>query len=308
MLARYAAADLASQRGRAISTVMTAASVGAIAGPNLLGPAGTLARAVGLPPPTGLFVLAVPAFLGAAGVLAALLRPDPLQVARNQAPPAEEPAAAGGRGELAVLLGDRHVRLALLVLAACNLATVGVMAVAPVHLHDHGAGMGMVGLLIGAHIAAMYLPSPISGWLSDTLGARVAASVGALLLLAAGAVAAVAGAGRAGIVAALLLGVGWNAGLIGGSALLRDALISPSLRTRAEGLGELGMGAAAAAGGSGAGLLLATGGFALLGLVAAAPCLLLLAAVATTVERHPGGVAGAGRQSAVQMRARRGPS
>jgi MFS family permease len=294
MLARYAAADLASRRGRAISTVVTAASVGAIAGPNLLGPAGVLAREVGLPAPTGLFLLAVPAFLGAALVLVAFLRPDPLQVARSQALSAEEPAAADDRGELAALLGDRQVRLSLLVLAVANLAMVGVMAVAPVHLHDHGAGMGTIGLMIGAHIAAMYLPSPVTGWLSDRIGAREVATVGALLLLAAGAVAAMAGAGRPGIMGALLLlGAGWNAGLIGGSALLRNAQVSPSLRTRAEGLGELGMGAAAAVGGSGAGLLLAGGGFGLLGLVAAAPCLLLLAAVATTHQRHPGSVAGA---------------
>jgi MFS family permease len=294
MLARYAAADLASRRGRAISTVVTAASVGAIAGPNLLGPAGVLARGVGLPAPTGLFLLAVPAFLGAALVLVAFLRPDPLQVARSQALSAEEPAAADDRGELAALLGDRQVRLSLLVLAVANLAMVGVMAVAPVHLHDHGAGMGTIGLMIGAHIAAMYLPSPVTGWLSDRIGAREVATVGALLLLAAGAVAAMAGAGRPGIMGALLLlGVGWNAGLIGGSALLRNAQVSPSLRTCAEGLGELGMGAAAAVGGSGAGLLLAGGGFGLLGLVAAAPCLLLLAAVATTHQRHPGSVAGA---------------
>jgi MFS family permease len=241
------------------------------------------ARAVGLPAAAGLFLLAVPAFLGAALVLVVFLRPDPLQVARNQALSAEEPAAAGGGGELAALLGEGHVRLALLVLAVANLAMVGVMAVAPVHLHNHGAGMGTIGLMIGAHIAAMYLPSPVTGWISDTLGARVVAGMAALLLLAAGTVAAVAGAGRPGIMGALLLlGAGWNAGLIGGSALLRDAPISPSTRTRAEGLGELGMGAAAAAGGSGAGLLLATGGFGLLGLIAAAPCLLILAAVAAT--------------------------
>jgi MFS family permease len=156
-----------------------------------------------------------------------------------------------------------------------------------VHLQHHGAGMGTIGLIIGAHIAAMYLPSPVTGWLADRFGARVVAGLGALLLLAAGAATAVPGSGHLGIMGALLLlGVGWNAGLIGGSALLRDAPVSPSLRTRAEGLGELGMGAAAAAGGSGAGLLLATGGFGLLGLVAAAPCLLLLAAVAATGRRH----------------------
>jgi MFS family permease len=286
MLARYAAADLATNRARSMSTVVTAASVGAVAGPNLLGPAGPLAEAIGLPAPTGLFLLAIPAFLGAALMLMAFLRPDPLQVAKATAPSAERPAT-GGQGELAVLLGDRHVRVALLVLAIANLAMVGMMAVAPVHLHHQGAAMGTIGLLIGAHIAAMYLPSPVTGWLADTVGARVVAGVGALLLLAAGTVAAVAGSGRVGvIVALLLLGVGWNAGLIGGSALLRDAPVSPSLRTRAEGLGELGMGATAAVGGSGAGLVLAGGGFGLVSLVAAAPCLLLLAAVAAGGRRR----------------------
>lgn len=45
--------------------------------------------------------------------------------------------------------------------------------------------------------------------------------------------------------ALLLLGVGWNAGLIGDSTPLRDAPVDPSVPTRAEGLGELGMGAGA---------------------------------------------------------------
>jgi MFS family permease len=306
MLARYAAADLSTHRGRSISTVVTAASVGAVAGPNLLGPAGPVAEAVGLPAPAGLFLLAIPAFLAAALVLVAFLRPDPLQVARVAAPSAEQPAA-GGRGELAVLLGDRHIRLALLVLAIANLAMVGMMAVAPVHLHHHGAAMGTIGLIVGAHIAAMYLPSPLTGWLADAVGARVVAAAGALLLLAAGAVAAVAGSTRVGvIIALLLLGVGGNAGLIGGSALLRDAPVSPSLRTRAEGLGELGMGAAAAVGGSGAGLLLAGGGFGLLGLVAAAPCLLLLVAVAAGGSRPAGAPpAGAALEPPVPGRAGR---
>jgi MFS family permease len=288
MLARYAAADLASRRGRSISTVVAAASVGAVAGPNLLGPAGALARPLGLPEATGLFLLAIPAFLGAALVLLAFLRPDPLQVARAMAVAdgGARPAPAGrGRG-LAAMLGDPQLRLALLVLASTNLAMVGVMAVAPVHLHAHGAGMGMVGLLVGAHIAAMYLPSPLSGWLADTLGARTVAAAGALLLVAAGGVAAMAGSGGPGVLAALLLlGLGWNAGLIGGSALLRDAPVEPSLRTRAEGLGELGMGAAAAVAGGGAGLLLVAGGLGLVGLVAAAPCVLVVAAVATAGRR-----------------------
>jgi MFS family permease len=294
MLARYAAADLADRRGRAISTVVTAASVGAVVGPNLLGPAGALATTVGLPAPTGLFLVAVPAFLGAALVLTVFLRPDPLEVARSAALAAATAAPGGARGGLAALLGDRGVRLGLGVLALANLSMVAVMAVAPVHLHAHGAAMGTIGLLISAHIAAMYLPSPLTGWLADARGARTVTAMGALVLLAAGGLAAAPGLGPAGTTGALLLlGAGWNAGLIGGSALLRDAPVDPSLRTRAEGLGELGMGAAAAAGGGGAGLLLASGGFGLVALAAAAPCLLLLAMVAVAGERRPDGLAGA---------------
>jgi MFS family permease len=281
MLARYAAADLASTRARAMSTVVTAATVGAVAGPNLLGPSGAVARGLGLPAPTGLFLLAIPAFLGAALVLVAFLRPDPLRVARDTAEPAEQPGMAGDEMGLAAMVRDRHLRLALLVLALANFSMVGVMAMAPVHLLAHGFGMGMIGLLVSAHIAAMYLPSPFTGWLADTLGGHVVAGAGALLQLGAGAGAAFAGDDIGNLVALLLLlGVGWNAGLVGGSALLRDAQVSPLLRTRAEGFGELGMGAAAAAGGGTAGLLLASGGFPLLGLVAIMPSVLVLAMVA----------------------------
>jgi MFS family permease len=158
--------------------------------------------------------------------------------------------------------------------------------VVPLHLHAHGAGLGMVGLLVSGHIAAMYLPSPVTGRLADAVGGGAVAATGALLLLGAGALAAIAGPDHTKVVAALLLlGAGWNAGLIGGSALLRDARVPPSLQTRAEGLGELGMGAAAAVGGAVAGPLLAAGGLGLLGLVAAAPCLLLLPALAGHARR-----------------------
>lgn len=281
-LARYAAADLSGRSGRSISAVVGAASVGAIAGPNLLGTAGSFARAGGLPEPAGLFLLAAPAFASAALVLLVFLRPDPLSLARVVS---AGPAQTGGG--VRILLADSDIRFALLVLGITNLAMVGVMAVTPVHLHVHRMALDMVGLLISAHIGAMFLPSPVTGWLSDRFGGHAVAALGAMLLLAAGALAAAAGSDSTGVIAALLLlGAGWNAGLIGGSTLLRRAQVDPALRTRAEGFGELGMGAAAGFGGTGAGPLLAAGGFALVGLVAAAPCLLLLLAVVAAGRRR----------------------
>lgn len=59
---RYAGADLADEghRGRAISTVLVATTLGAVAGPNLLRQTGELALAMGLPRLTGPFILATP--------------------------------------------------------------------------------------------------------------------------------------------------------------------------------------------------------------------------------------------------------
>lgn len=58
--ARYAGTDLASpaERGRAISTALVATTVGAVAGPNLVGPLGRLAVGLGLPALAGPFLLA----------------------------------------------------------------------------------------------------------------------------------------------------------------------------------------------------------------------------------------------------------
>lgn len=83
--ARYAAADLASpaRRGRDLSLVVWATTVGSVLGPNLAGPGADLGRALGLPALGGGFALSAVAFaLVAAGFLV-LLRPDPLLLARR---------------------------------------------------------------------------------------------------------------------------------------------------------------------------------------------------------------------------------
>jgi len=272
MLARYAAADVGGG-GRAIGTVVSAASVGAIAGPNLLGPAGAVARRVGLPDAAGLFLLAGPAFLGAALVLLVFFRPDPTagvdRSARSRARP--RPGAA---------FRERHLRLPLLVLALTNFTMVAVMAVVPAHLVAGHTTVGGVGVIVSAHIAAMFLPSPLTGRLVDRIGAPAVAGLGAGLSLAAAGLAALAGHDRTAVVAALLLlGAGWNAGLIGGSAMLRAAPVDASVRTRAEGLGELAMGLAAAVGSAAAGAVLAAGGFGLLGVAVAVPATIVLTLV-----------------------------
>lgn len=171
-LSRYAAAELggARARGRALGVVLAATAIGAIISPNLLGPSGELADALGLPELSGLYLVAIVAFAVAAVLL--LLIPSP----RSQR--GIDTAVGAGGGTLRRLtagLAVREVRIALIVLAASNLIMVAVMAVAPVHMKDHGEALSVIGVVISIHVAGMFVPSPLTGWLADHAGSATVA-------------------------------------------------------------------------------------------------------------------------------------
>jgi MFS family permease len=270
MLARYAAADLSTpeRRGRAIGSVVFATTFGAVAGPNLLAPAGRLATALGLPALSGLFLVAAAAYGLAALALLALLRPDPLQVAAGAA--LSEGEAGAPRPALRSLLAGPAARAGLLTMLVANFAMVAVMAMAPVQMRDHGHGLEVIGLVVSVHIAGMFAPAPLTGRLTDRHGPLPVAAAGAALLVVAGALSATAG--HHGLWFALglgLLGVGWNLGLIAGSTLLAAAVALPQ-RPRAEAVGELGMGFTAGVGTALAGPITGLAGYATLAALAAA--------------------------------------
>ena len=96
--ARFAAVDLAEpeRRGRSLSTVVWAITIGAVAGPNLIQPGAAVGAALGLPPIAGPFVFSAVGLFLAAGLLFAGLRPDPLLLSRRlarQADASGEPAS-----------------------------------------------------------------------------------------------------------------------------------------------------------------------------------------------------------------------
>jgi MFS family permease len=288
MLARYAAVDLSTpdERGRAIGRVVFATTFGAVAGPNLLEPAGSVATSLGLPQLTGLFLTSIAAFALAGLVLTVFLRPDPLKVAAGfeETPgPLEERAAAAPPVPLRELLSPSAAVTGLTTVVVANFVMVAVMAMAPVHMQHHGHGLQFVGLVISLHIAGMFAPSPLTGWLTDRLGPLAVAGGGAALLIVAGVLSAASGSEASTFALGLaLLGVGWNASLIAGSALLASA-VPVAQRPRVEGAGELSMGVAAASATAIAGPVVGVAGYAALaaaGAVAAATLAPFLVAVA----------------------------
>ena len=255
---RFAAADLATDasRGRDLSVVVWATTIGAVLGPNLVGPGEILGQAVGMPPLTGPYIFAVVAQLAGIAVYVVGLRPDPLLLAQRIAR-----AVANGAG--AIARADRPVaaRYAIIAIAGAHGVMVAVMAMTPVHLLHHGASLTIIGLTISLHVAGMFALSPVFGILADRVG-RVATILLGQVLLAASLVLAAVGQDSASAVtvALVLLGLGWSASTVSGSALLVESS-SEALRTRRQGRSDLIMNLVAAVGAILAGVLLGQIGY-----------------------------------------------
>ncbi|HEY0506868.1 MAG TPA: MFS transporter [Blastococcus sp.] len=292
--ARYAGADLAApaHRARAVSTVLVATALGGVVGPNLTALTGDLAHTLGIPYLAGPFLLAGAAYAAAALVLTIWLRPDPLLLARaleaeRTVAAAVQPGDASGRPRPAVERRRSGVLVGALVMVLTQLVMVAIMTMTPVHMHDHGHGTAASGLVIAIHVGAMYLPSPLTGWLVDRYGRLTVAAGSGLALLAAGIVAASApGDSVAPLAVALaLLGLGWNCGLISGTAIITDA-VPLATRAKTQGMVDVAIAIAGASGGMASGLVVATTSFSTLALAGGLVALALLPAVAITTSNR----------------------
>src|SRR5512133_2776816 len=283
--ARYAGADLAapSRRGRAVSIVLVATAVGAILGPNLVSATGMVATKIGFPALAGPFMLAGLAYSAGAVVLWLLLRPDPLLLARSIA--AEVSSGSATRAEAskagAVPVARQRWSWALAsgagIMILTQLIMVAIMTITPIHIEHHGHGVELTRIVIGAHVAGMFLPSPFSGWLVDRYGYLAIAVAAGVTLLAAGLIAAWAPVDSVAtlVLALVLLGVGWNRGRVSGTTLVTDAVpLEP--RARTHGVVDLGIALAGAGGGLSSGLIFAATSYATLTLTIGLLALLII--------------------------------
>ncbi|MFC8511808.1 MFS transporter [Streptomyces sp. NPDC057257] len=278
--ARYAGADLAApaHRARAVSTVLVATTLGGVVGPNLAAPTGDLADRLGIPTLAGPFLLAGVAYALAALVLAVWLRPDPLLLSRSL--DLRQPTQAG----VTKTRGPGLIPGAL-TMVLTQLVMVAIMTMTPVHMHDHGHGTAASGLVIAIHVGAMYLPSPLTGWLVDRYGRTPLAAASGLTLLAAGITAAAAPADSVVVLALALalLGLGWNLGLVSGTAMITDA-VPPATRAKTQGMVDVSIAIAGATGGLSSGLVVSAAGYPVLALTGGVLALAVLPAIAATAS------------------------
>jgi MFS family permease len=298
LLARYTGADLARphERARAISMIMVSTTFGAVAGPNLVDTMGRFAASIDVPELAGPFLLAGTAYLLAGIVLLTFLRPDPLLVAKAIA--AAQLANADSTSEAQVgspAASRRGIIVGTTVMVLTQIVMIAIMTMTPVHMKHHGHGLSEVGLVISIHICAMFLPSLVTGMLVDRVGRTVMAYASGVTLLAAGILASLAPDDSMPMlmIALALLGLGWNFGVISGTAQIVDAT-TVATRAKTQGVIDVLIALSGASSGALSGVFQANSSYATMSLAGGLLSLLLIPVI---IWSHKGQDKGTDRQS-----------
>lgn len=283
---RFAATDLAKpdRRASSLALVVWATTIGAVAGPNLTGPAGRLADTLGLPVLTGPFVIGLAGMVASAVVISVFLRPDPLLVAREaalQTGPAVVRTGTHWSRVTKVIRENTAVAAGISALALGHAVMVAVMVMTPLHMHHGGATLEIIGIVISGHVLGMFAFSPVVGWGADRFGRPPMLMVAAVVLLLALGLAASSPSGASWRIGAglFLLGLGWSFSTVSASTLLSESAPDDA-RTDVQGAADLIMGLVAAAAGALAGVVMGWLGFVSLNIFAA----LMVAGIATAAE------------------------
>lgn len=223
-LARFAAGDLrhSDHRATAISLIVWASTIGAIAGPLLISPTSGFASAAGFDELIGPVTVGIVGFALGTAVMFLGLRPDPLTLAiveRHEDQHAEP-------DPLRKILDIPTVRVALAAMMISQLVMALIMVMTPLFIRSNDSGLSTVGWVMMAHALGMFAIAPITGRLVDKFGPRRIIVLSVATLVISGLIAATAGTAQTPIliVGLFLLGVGWNFGFVAGSSLLQEGL------------------------------------------------------------------------------------
>lgn len=278
--ARFAAADIPTKQPKAkdISMVVWATTLGAVIGPNLIAPGESLGMTLGLPHLAGPFVLTIIAQTLSTGFFWFGLKPDPLILAQQLSPHEQSVERKKFKEAAAIVRNKPIAAFAVVGIALSHMVMVSVMSMTPAHLSGEGHSLADVGLTISLHVAGMYAFAPVFGIISDKFGARPTILLGQVVLLISLGISGF-GAGEFTLVllGLFLLGLGWSATTVAGSALLSEQLAT-SEKPVVQGFSDSLMSLSGAFGGAIAGTILTIYGFGGLNAAALLPVILIVLA------------------------------
>ncbi|GAA5068953.1 MFS transporter [Maritalea mobilis] len=225
---RFAAADTASEkfRPKAISYVMAGGLISALIGPQMV----KFTTDATVIPFVGTYAFVV--LINLVGMALFLFLDLPKPTAHTRA------AAKANRGRThAELLKDPRISVAII----CGMVSYALMNLmmtsTPLAVVGCGFTTGSAADVVSAHVVAMFAPSFVTGHLIARFGAMRIVALGLFLLALAGGVALTGVELYQFFGALVLLGVGWNFGFIGATAMLTQAH-EPHERGRVQGMND----------------------------------------------------------------------
>jgi len=223
---RFAAADTASDgfRPRAISYVMAGGLFSAILGPQLFKASSDIFTT----PYIGPYVAVIVLNLVGVFIFLGLKIPKPEVVL---------PGTGRGRSRRQLLRTPR-----ILVAIICAMVTYSlmnlVMTSTPLAVVGSGFTPGMAADMVMSHVLAMSIPSFFTGFLITRFGSAKVIAAGLIILGGAGLVALSGIELGNFLLAMILLGLGWNFGFIGATAMLAAAHTTQE-RGRLQGMNDM---------------------------------------------------------------------
>ena len=225
---RFAAADgrEGADRGRAISWVMVGGLVAAIIGPQLV-----IATRDAVPgvPFAGSFLSQAALALIAFFVLTRLRGRQPAATAQTS-------SDDGGRTVLQLLASPKYMLGVAAGVVSYGLMSF-VMTAAPLAMVGCGHSIDHAAWGIQWHVLAMFAPSLVTGKLIARFGKEKVTAAGLIIIGISGAVALTGLDLRHFFISLILLGIGWNFGFIGATAMVAAAHTEAE-RGRAQGLND----------------------------------------------------------------------
>jgi MFS family permease len=225
---RFAAADgrEGADRGRAISWVMVGGLIAAIIGPQLV-----IATRDAVPgvPFAGSFLSQAALALIAFFVLTRLRGRQPAATAQTS-------SDDGGRTVLQLLASPKYMLGVAAGVVSYGLMSF-VMTAAPLAMVGCGHSIDHAAWGIQWHVLAMFAPSLVTGKLIARFGREKVTAAGLIIIGISGAVALTGLDLRHFFISLILLGIGWNFGFIGATAMVAAAHTEAE-RGRAQGLND----------------------------------------------------------------------
>ncbi len=221
LLSRYAGTDLApdNKKATSISVAMVFTTVGVLAGPFILSFISSNLLHIGIKEELSAFILASLGYFLSFLIIFIFMRPDPLMLSIKKN---KESKLKVDEDVLKDNNAKRNILLSALVMIIVQVVMISIMTMTPIHMNGHHHSLNSINLVIGIHIASMFLPSLITGRIIDKFGTKIMIALSSLIFIISTIIAIVSpGSSFLMLLISLaLLGLGWNIGFISGTTML----------------------------------------------------------------------------------------